>query len=105
MQVCRHYDSVKNWSVSSPTDGLLPEMVLEKCSVLSFLSLIACYRSIAFQGNFTLLLSGLSTSVGENNGAADRDLGEYSCCWHKDQYAVKDNVLSQDVCKVVEVGR
>lgn len=46
-------------------------MVLEPCSVLSFLSLIACYRSIAFQGNFTLLLSGLSTSVGENNGADD----------------------------------
>ena len=80
-------------------------MVLEPCSVLLFLSLIACYRSIAFQGNFTLLLSGLSASVGENNGADDRDLGVCSCCWHKDLYAVKDSVLPQDVCKVVEVGR
>ena len=44
------------------------------------------------------MLSGLSTSVGENNGADDRYLGECSCCWHKDLYAVKDSVLSRDVC-------
>ena len=73
------------------------------------LSHILCFHSssssTAFQGNFTLMLSGLSTSVGENNGADDRYLGECSCCWHKDLYAVKDSVLSRDVCKVVEVGR